>query len=129
VKLLWGISGRAAWLTARSGTTAHVDVTLRRNRRAVPARRSCWWCNRASTLHRVVVIALHHGREKERAMKRMNPMKKKKLALSMETLALICGGTEIIVADSGSLSCTGPDCTGGGRTWPLSDICGGIKPR
>jgi hypothetical protein len=61
-------------------------------------------------------------------MKRMNPIKKK-LALSMETLALIRGGTEVIVADAGSLSCTGPDCTGGGRTWPASDICGVIKPR
>jgi hypothetical protein len=61
-------------------------------------------------------------------MKKTSSMKKKNLTLSTETLALIRGGSGVVVADSGSLSCTGPDCTGGGHTWPTSDICGGIKP-
>lgn len=57
-------------------------------------------------------------------MKRTNKIKKK-LVLSRESLAHLGGGTLIVVRDSGSLSCTGPDCGPVlSRDWPCSDICG-----
>jgi hypothetical protein len=79
--------------------------------------------NRASTLHAAAASALHHIEAKERAMKRTN-RGKKKLVLSRESLVHLRGAGRIIVADSGSLSCTGPDCGPKvSEDWPCSDIC------